>query len=120
MSTLSMTHGDTRVIQTTISNLSSSGLTGCIFWLTCKRAATDPDSAAVFQKLNGDFTVDQNGNATTPGIVHCMINPTDTASLAEYSVTLVYDVQMKDASSNIYTVDSGTLTLTPDVTQATS
>jgi hypothetical protein len=118
MSALTMSHGDTRVIQTTINNLTSSGLTSCTFWLTCKRAATDPDSAAIFQKLNASFTVDAVGNLTTPGVIHCTIAPADTATLAEYGVALVYDVQMKDSTGNIYTVDSGTLTLTPDVTQA--
>src|SRR5579872_7247955 len=118
MSTLIMTHGDSRVWQATISNLTSTGLTSCTFWLTVKRAITDPDASAIFQKLNASFTVVQNGNQTTPGIVQVTINPVDTSGIAEYGVSLVYDVQMKDSTGNIYTVDSGTLTLTPDVTQA--
>ncbi len=120
MSTLTMFHGDTPTFSATISNLSSSGLAGCELWMTAKRAATDPDSAAVFQKPNASWVIDQTGNASTPGIAHVQLANADTASLPLYPVALVYDIQLKDASGDIYTIDSGTLTVTPDVTQATS
>ena len=120
MTLLSMTRGNTAVVQTTISNLASSGLTGCTFWMTAKYRATDADNVAVFQKLNTSFAITSAGSLTTPGTAIVTIAHADTISLPEYTVLLFWDIQMKDLSNNIYTVDSGTLRVIGDVTQATS
>jgi hypothetical protein len=116
---LKMKRGDTKLVQvTTTSTLTSSGLTGYKFWFTAKNAFTDADASAVIKKLTADFTVVQNGNATTPGIVTCKIDPADTASLPHFDSTLLYDVQFEDSDGNVTTVASGTLTVQVDVTKA--
>lgn len=128
MSTLTMTRGDTRTVTTTISNLDangnpalgSSGVTGWEFWMTAKYDPGDSDANAVFQKLNASFNIQTAGNASTPAVITCTLLPTDTSSLPGHQVTLAYDVQGKDTSGDIFTVDSGTLTVQPDVTIATS
>ena len=121
MATLTMTRGDTSLFTTTISPLGSSGLTGYSAWFTAKRDAADPDTSAVFQKtiLSGGIAITTVGNATTPGVLTSTVNPADTETLPTgYSVTLVYDVKIKDGSGVETTVDSGTLMVAADVTQA--
>lgn len=120
MSTLSMTRHTTALFDTTVSNLGSGGLTGYTAWFTAKRDAADPDSAAVFQKtINSGVAITTTGNATTPGVLTTTVTPADTASLPTgYAVVLVYDVKVKDGSGVETTVDSGTITVKADVTQA--
>ena len=128
MSSLAMTRGDTRIVTTTISNLDANGnvvfgvngVTGWTFWMTAKYDPGDTDASAVFQKLPASFSITTPGNAATPAVVTCTLAPADTASLPGYQVVLSYDVQAKDTSGNIFTVDSGTLTVSADVTIATA
>ena len=128
MSALAMTRGDTRTVTTTVSNLDAqgntvlgtNGVTGWSFWMTAKYDTGDSDASAVFQKLPASFTIVTPGNATTPALVQCTLAPADTSSLPGYQVVLSYDVQAKDTNSNIFTVDSGTLTVSADVTIATA
>lgn len=127
MGTLTMTRGDTKTVTETIQPkdalgnqvLGANGIAGWSFWMTAKYDAGDADSAAVFQKVPINWTANTNGNQTTAGVATCTLNPSDTSALPPYQVTLVYDVQAKDTSGNIFTIDSGTLTVTPDVTIAT-
>jgi hypothetical protein len=127
MSTLTMIRGDTRIVTTTISNLDannnvvlgSSGVTGWQFWMTAKYDPNDADSAAVFQILPAAFTVPTAGNASTPAVIQCSLPPSATANLPGHQVALVYDVQGVDTSGNVFTVDSGTLTVVADVTVTT-
>lgn len=120
MTFLSMTHGDTVPIQTTITNLPAGGLTGCSFWFTAKYFPTDADSAAAIQKLPGNFSVLTVGSNTVPGVVQVILGPSDTASLPYYTLMLTWDIQMKDSLGNIYTVDSGALRISPDMTRTTT
>ena len=120
MTFLAISRGSSAVVQTSIANLASTGLAGCTFWFTAKYRATDADTLAVFQKLNASFTVTSVGSLTAPGVVLVTIQPADTASIPEYTKLLHWDIQMKDASANIYTVDSGMLRINADITQATS
>jgi hypothetical protein len=121
MGVLTMTRGDTVLFTTTINNLGSGGLTGYAAWFTAKRDPSDPDSAAVFQKTitGGGIAITTNGNASTPGVLTTTVAPADTESLPTgYSTTLVYDVKVKDGSGVETTVDSGTILVSADVTQA--
>lgn len=128
MSILNMTRGDTKTVTETIAPVNSSGqqvlgasgVTGWLFWMTAKHDPRDTDAAAVFQKLPVQWTVTQAGNLTTSAIVFCILAPADTASLPPYQSSLYYDVQAKDTSGNIFTIDSGTLIVSADVTIATS
>lgn len=116
-----MTRTTTALFDTSVAPLSSSGLTGYSAWFTAKRDAADADSAAIFQKTiaAGGIAVTTNGNATTAGVLTTTVTPTDTAALATgYSHTLVYDVRVKDGSGVESIVDSGTITVSADVTQA--
>ncbi|MGZ6360764.1 MAG: hypothetical protein ACXWP0_03685 [Ktedonobacterales bacterium] len=121
MSTLSMTRGNTALFQTTVANLGSGGLTGFSAWFTAKRDASDADSAAVFQKtiLAGGIAITTNGGTGVNGVLTTTVAPVDTETLPTgYSVLLVYDVKVKDTSGVETTVDSGTITVKADVTQA--
>lgn len=117
--TLSMYRGDYKVVQVTVNNLNANGLTNCKFWFTAKMQLADADAQAVIQRLPADFTPVQNGDATTPGIVTCEINPADTNSLPDYMVFLDWDVQMANANDKPFTIKKGKLKVQPDVTRAT-
>lgn len=127
MTDISMYRGDTRTITETIQPLAAdgtqvlgaSGITGWSFWLTVKKDPGDADASAVFQKVPGSWTTNNPGNATTAGVVTCTINPADTASLPGYRSVLQFDVQAKDGSGNVFTIDRGTLTVDADVTVTT-
>lgn len=121
MGALTMTRTTTALFDTSISPLSSSGLTGYAAWFTAKVDAADADSAAVFQKTiaGGGIQITTTGNATTAGVLTTTVLPADTASLATgYTHTLVYDVRVKDGSGVETIVDSGTISVAADVTQA--
>jgi len=118
VSTLQMTRGDNKTVQVTITGLGSQGLSGASLWFTAKRSYADADAAAIIHKVTADFTIDQQGDSQTPGIAHFSIQPAETSGLPAHQVDLVFDVQMKDSNGNVTTVDSGTLTVTPDVTLA--
>jgi hypothetical protein len=92
-------------------------LAGCLLWFTAKTKYTDPDVSAIFQKTIGDgitVTTPANGLATID------IVPDDTSALSEVKTVLFWDLQLKDGSDNIYTINSGNLIVNPDVTQATT
>ena len=117
---LSMSRGDTKIGQVTVSNLSASGLTGCSFWFTAKNKVSDADASAVIKKLPVDFSIITVGSDTVAGVAQFTIAPADTDTLADYAVSLVYDVQMKDTNGNITTLVDGTLLVNPDKTRAAS
>src|SRR5579859_4647001 len=121
MGVLTLTRGDTGIFTTSISNLSASGLTGYSAWFTAKRDPSDADTGAVFQKTitSGGIQITTAGNATTPGFLTTTVVPADTDTLpAGYAVLLVYDVKVKDGSGVETTVDSGTILVSADVTNA--
>jgi hypothetical protein len=86
-------------------------------WFTCKRANTDLDSAAVFQKtLGGGIVIVPSDHSK----VNIIINPTDTSGLTitGSSLSLLYDIETKDAGGNINTPQSGQIILLPDITRS--
>lgn len=127
MTALSMTRGNSAIFDTSVHYLSSSGLTGYSAWFTAKRDAADPDSAAVFQKTLAGGGISAGSPSADSGpyagyyvaTLSTTVLPADTESLpAGYATVLVYDVKVKDGSDSGATVDSGTLTVAADVTQA--
>lgn len=116
MSDLQMYRGDNFVLEVQVAkNGIRQDITGWFMWFTAKYAYPDPDSCAVTQRTTTDgivFTDPANGKATIT------VPPLATRNFPDGRVTLVYDVQVKDLSGAIWTVESGTLTVAPDVTRA--
>lgn len=116
MADFTIYRGDTVSLNITITASGEAyNLTGKSMWFTAKTsyAVADPGT---FQKTIGNgitIVSAANGRATI------VISPSDTNSLGNSKTALVYDVQVKDASGNIYTVASGNLIVVPDVTRAT-
>jgi hypothetical protein len=92
-------------------------LTGCTVWFTVKNQYSDPDNQSVFQKstTNGGITITDAPN----GLCQVTIANADTSGEPDTKVMLLWDCQVKDASGNIYTVNSGNLIILPDVTKTT-
>jgi hypothetical protein len=126
MTDLSMTRGNTALFDTTVHFLQAGGLTGYSAWFTAKRDAADPDAGAVFQKQIGSGMSAGSPVAGTgayagfyDAVLTTTVVPANTESLPTgYAHTLVWDVKVKDGSGIETTVDSGTLTVLADVTQA--
>lgn len=94
-------------------------ITGWKMWFTAKNQFPDPDRAAVVQLDNASI----GGIAfiqPTNGLAEVTMSPLATYGFADGPVTLVYDVQVKDLSGRLTTVEQGTLTVYPDVTRALS
>lgn len=116
---LSMVRGDTFSFNVTITdstNLAVS-LVGKTLIFTLKKALSDSDANAVAQKRSPSsgitITNASQGKATVT------ISPADTRTLTDVWQALVWDLQMVDGT-NVYTVASGTMTVSPDVTVSTS
>lgn len=114
----------TAALTITVSNLGSNGLAAFSnARFTAKRDVSDDDSAAIISKslTGGGITVTTNGGTGVDGVLSVAITQADTAALpAGYAVALVYDVWLYDAAGEGYPVATGTLTVTPTATQATS
>lgn len=119
-----MTRGDSLSFAMALINPATGApldLTGAKIWFTAKNNYVDFDSLAVIA-LN-TATASGNGAITiltpaTSGNARVDINPIATRAQPDGAVKLVYDVQVKDASGFVTTVESGTLTIIPDVTRA--
>ena len=111
-----MTRGDTVSFSIAVT-LSGApfDLSSCSLWFTAKNKFTDLDNAAVFQKTIGNGIVVTNA---VQGLATVTILPADTNSLSLIKTILFWDLQLKDSSNNIYTINSGNLIVSPDVTLA--
>jgi hypothetical protein len=111
-----MIRGDTVLFNIQITkNSVAFPLSGCELWFTGKYAYSDGDIAAVFQKTIGDgITI----TSALAGQATMALSPADTDSLPDVKTLLLYDVQLKDANDLVYTVASGSLVVTPDVTRS--
>lgn len=83
---------------------------GVSVMLTAKRAITDPDSAAVFQKALG-YGISVNGRNATVVVV-----PEDTAALTAEFTRLVWDLKAQEADGSPFVVAEGTLEVRRAVT----
>jgi hypothetical protein len=92
-------------------------ITGWNFWCTGKLYLSDPDMVALFQlttsPANGIVVVSATG-----GQILITVPPIVTRAFADSDVTIYYDVQGKDASGNIFTVERGKMIVSPDITRA--
>ena len=111
-----MTRGDTVSFNIAVT-LSGApfDLAGCSLWFTGKNKFTDPDNAAIFQKTISHGIVVTN---STQGLATVTLLPADTISLSLVKTILFWDLQLKDSGNNIYTINSGNLIVSPDITQA--
>jgi hypothetical protein len=124
MSDLTMTRGDTGSfmgVAVTVTTISEPlDLTGCEIIFTAKDSIDDTDENAV---INCDTDVEAGITVTDAeqGIFVVVIAPskTDSIEIAGSSRQLIYDVQIQDADDNVFTVDTGTLTIFKDVTRRT-
>ena len=118
-----ITRARTATLLITVGSLGASGLAAFSdARFTAKRDLGDADALAIISKsLASGITITTVGNATTNGVLSVALAPADTSALpAGYAVALQYDVTLYDAAGDEYTVASGTLTVTPSATQATS
>jgi hypothetical protein len=84
-------------------------------WFTAKWAYRDLDAAAVFQKTIGSGIVITNALL---GLATATLVAADTSGLAAVKVPLVWDIQVRTAGGETFTVAKGNLIVTPDVTRA--
>lgn len=123
MGTYAMKRGDTFKLPDIYAKTSTGvtiNLTGAKVWFTVKRAHAQFDTAAVHRA----DTTDGSGHVTiadaASGRITAKMPAIATVGFADGKQGLVYDVQVKDSAGDIFTVDEGTITVTPDVTRATS
>ncbi len=113
MADLTLVRGTTGIIRTTVSP-ASLVLASDIYFMA-KRHSVDLDEDAILSKSNavdGGITVTDED----AGEIAITINPTDTRGLDNHRLLLRYEVEIeKDAA--IYSVDVGTLTITPEIIQ---
>ena len=117
---LTIIHGDTTIFDVFITQDGVPlNVTGATFWFTAKYLYTDADNATgafqLYSPSNGITITDATG-----GKIRITIPTTATSSLPYVATVMVYDLQMKDASTNIRTLTGGNLTVLPDATRTTT
>ena len=116
MANFTFTRGDTVVLSGAVTlGGDPYNLTGATLWCTAKSKHTDADVDAIFQKTLGDGITVVNAAA---GLYTIQIDPADTEALSKVKTVLVYDVQLMDSNSKIYTIASGNFIIHPDVSNA--
>lgn len=114
---LSMTRGDTFAFNLAVTSAGAPfNLTGCSIRVTAKWDYANLDAAAVFTRTIGSGVTVTNAAG---GLATVVIAPSNTSTLPANPVNLYYDIQVTDGSSNVYTVNSGILTVSPDVSITT-
>lgn len=113
---LSCVRGDTASWTAVVTNNNVTvDLTGAKLWMTAKRGA---GGAQVFQRTSlalGGIVIDPD-QVTNKGKAVVKLDPTSTSSLASEPITLYYDIQVKTAAGDLWTVSYGDLVVTPDAT----
>lgn len=111
-SDLCFTRGDTGRVDITVTGEDGTpyDLTGATLFLTVKNAFSDADSAAVIRK-----EVTAHDDATA-GESHFDLTTADNATAA----TRYYDVQLKTATNDIWTLFGGVWRVLADVTTRTA
>ena len=91
-------------------------ITGWSIYFTAKRKLTDTDPQAIFQKnttSGSGVTITDAAN----GLAEVAVVPVDTSGLEDTEVSLICDVQAKDASSQVATTGYVNLVVQPDVSR---
>lgn len=106
---LTITRGDERTLTATVTlNGSAQDLAGKALTFTAKRSA---NGSTVFSKTIGAGIAVTN---VAGGLASILISPSDTSGFAD-QVTLACDLQMTNNPGSPVTLDSGTLTVVPDI-----
>lgn len=119
---LQMVKGDTPSFNLTITDAITTlaiDLTGSTIWMTAKKEFADTDAAAVFQKstTGGGITITDAVN----GLAKVTLVNGDTNLLEGFfrgRVNLKYDIQIKTAAGQIFTVARGMLEVFEEATEA--
>lgn len=113
---LACVRGDTAEWDLTIvKDLVPVNLTGAKIWMTgCRNRG----GAQVFQRtsLASQGIVIDADQVTNPGIARIKLAVESTSGLASELTTLYYDIQVKTAAGDVWTVNYGDLVVTPDAT----
>lgn len=130
MSAFQSSRGDTWTLKVQVTQLPDGApdgafgvpvnITGYKIYFTVKRYITDPDAYAVFQSNSADLTNNVTITDALNGKVTCKMPSSKTVNFPDGQVVLLYDVAVIDLAGNVSTVDSGTVTIVPDVTRAVS
>jgi hypothetical protein len=109
---LCMTRGDSGRLDVVVKQTDGEpfDLTGATLFLTVKTAVSVADASATISK---NVTAHDDAEA---GESHFAILSTDNAAAG----TFVYDVQLKDATNQIFTLFGGLWRVSADVTQRTT
>lgn len=119
MTDIVMTRGDSVIMDVGVVRYNpSTGLndpvTASKAWFTAKANANDLDSAAIIKK---DSVSSPTKVIITAGNIRIFLDPTDTSVYGDR--WLEYDVQIKETSGAITTVERGKIQLKFDVTLTT-
>lgn len=93
-------------------------LTGGKIWMTALRTR---GGSVVFQRTSAfgeGITIDPDQDAN-PGAAVIKLAIESTSGLASEVTTLYYDIQVKTAAGDVWTVNFGDLVVTPDATTET-
>ncbi len=116
MSDFTMTRGDTLEFDIAVTVASSGApqdITGCSLWFTLKRNQGDADPGYLQKTIGAGITV----ISLSGGTARAKLVPADTSAITSQAA-FYYDCQLKDGTGNIYTLDSGTITVKLDSTRA--
>lgn len=112
--------GDDLEIRRTVTGLTAAI---AVAWLTVKLYPAQTDVEATLQKritttdVPGTGQIVDAGGAEADGDLRFDLSKADTASLG--TATWIYDIQVKLAGGQVYTIEKGTIQLTDDVTDTT-
>ena len=120
MSTIPITRGDAKSVGFTVhlgddpDNPTPVILTGAKIWFTARFSYTDPDPPVI--QLTSD--PDEGIRITAPLLGEGFIDfqPEHTEVLPNEDTDLLYDLQVRDAASNPFTVARGRLLVSAEVT----
>jgi hypothetical protein len=96
-----------------------ANLTGFTVWFTAKPETALPDAQAVFA-LDSATLGGVVLTTAAVGIFTVTGSSLATIGFPDGPVRLRYDVQIKDTSGNVFTIETGRMVVTPDVTRSTT
>jgi len=120
MADLEMYRGDSAVFRGTVTQVDEQevvDLTGGKIYFTAKYSASDVDVNALIAIDSAGAYIDIDDPTTGVYLINLKPGHTTGVTLVSGRASLVYDVQFKDSASDVYTIDTGTLTILQDITQ---